>query len=141
MRQHHESDPRRFIFFDHPESGYGRFLVSQITQPNSCVLVADDSGTAVGYVFADVEPTNWMELRGPCGVIQDIFVDPSARSRGAGRALLGAAIEWIRSQGRQQVVLMTKTKNEHAQSLFTNLGFRKTMIEMTLDHDAPGERT
>lgn len=140
MRQHHQSDPRRFISFDHPEEGYGRFLVSQTTKPNSRVLVAEDSGAVVGYVFADVEPTNWMELRGPCGVIQDIYVDAAARSRGAGRALLHAAIEWIRSKGRQQIVLMTKTKNEHAQNLFTNLGFRKTMIEMTLDHDAPGEQ-
>src|SRR6185369_705487 len=79
MRQHHASDARRFIQVEHPEAGYGRFLVSQITNPNSLVMVAELSGTVVGYVFADVEPTNWMELRGPCGVVQDLFVDDGAR--------------------------------------------------------------
>jgi ribosomal protein S18 acetylase RimI-like enzyme len=140
MRQHHAADPRRFIQVESPEDGYGRFLISQLSNPNSLVVVAENSGTVVGYVFADVEPTNWMELRGPCGVVQDIYVDESARRLGAGRELMIAAIAWIRSKGRSQVVLMTKSRNEHAQHLFTRLGFRPTMIEMTLDQDTPGDK-
>jgi ribosomal protein S18 acetylase RimI-like enzyme len=135
MRQHHASDPKRFIQVEHPEAGYGRFLVSQLSNPNSLVMVAEHAGAVVGYVYADVESTNWMELRGPCGVVQDVYVDESARKLGAGRALVRAAIEWIRSKGRAQVVLLTKTRNENAQRLFTSLGFRPTMIEMTLDQD------
>lgn len=139
MRQHHAADPRRFIQVEHPEAGYGRFLVSQIAEPNSLVMVAERSGTVIGYVFADVESTNWMELRGPCGVVQDIYVDEAARHEGAGRSLMNAAIAWIRSKGRSQVVLLTKDRNEHAQHLFTSLGFRPTMIEMTLDQDIQGD--
>lgn len=133
MRQHHAADPARFLQVEHPEAGYGRFLVSQISNPESLVMVAEHSGAVIGYVFADIEPTNWMELRGPCGVVQDLFVDEAARRLGAGRALLHAALDWIRSQGRSQVVLMTKTRNEHAQHLFAAVGFRPTMVEMTLD--------
>lgn len=140
MRQHHTADPRRFIQVEHPEAGYGRFLVSQLSNPNSLVLVAEHAGTVIGYVFADVESTNWMELRGPCGIVHDIYVDQAARRLGAGRELVSAAIAWIRSKGRSQVVLQTKTRNEHAQHLFTTLGFRPTMIEMTLDQDPGGTR-
>jgi ribosomal protein S18 acetylase RimI-like enzyme len=139
MRQHHAADEKRFIQVENPEAGYGRFLVSQISNENSLVIVAEYAGTVVGYVFADVEPTNWMELRGPCGVIQDVFVDEKARRLGAGRELMRAAIDWIHSKGRSQVVLMTKSRNEHAQHLFTKLGFRPTMIEMTLDVERGGE--
>ena len=138
MRQHHMADPRRFIQVEHAEAGYGRFLVSQIANPNSLVMVAEQAGTVVGYIFADVESTNWMELRGPCGVVQDIYVDEGARHLGAGRQLLRAAIKWVFSKGRKQVVLLTKTRNEHAQHLFTALGFRPTMVEMTLDQDTGG---
>ena len=138
MRQHHADDPRRFIQVEHPEAGYGRFLVSQISNPNSLVMVAENDGTVVGYVYADVESTNWMELRGPCGVVHDVYVDEAARRLGAGRELMRAAIAWIRSKGRSQVVLLTKTRNEHAQHLFAALGFRPTMIEMTLDLDTGG---
>jgi ribosomal protein S18 acetylase RimI-like enzyme len=133
VRQHYEADPQRFIHIEHPEAGYGRFLVSQIANPESLVLVADDAGTVVGYLYADIEPTNWMDLRGPSGVVNDIYVDASARRRGAGRALMRAAIDWIHSQGHTRVVLKTKTRNEHAQRLFASLGFRPTMMEMTLN--------
>ena len=139
MRQHHTADPRRFIQVEHPEAGYGRFLVSQISKPNSLVMVAEHSGAVIGYVFADVEPTNWMELRGPCGVVHDIYVDEAARRLGAGRKLMSAAIAWVRSKGRSQVVLTTKNRNEHARHLFTTLGFRPTMIEMTLDQEIKGD--
>ena len=135
MRQHHTADPKRFIQVEHPEAGYGRFLVSQLSNPSSLVMVAEHSGAVVGYVYADVESTNWMELRGPCGVVHDIYVDESARHLGAGRELMRTAIRWIYSKGRSQVVLLTKTRNERAQRLFTALGFRPTMIEMTLDQD------
>ena len=135
MRQHHTADPRRFIQVEHPEAGYGRFLVSQLSKPNSLVMVAEQFGTVIGYVFADVESTNWMELRGPCGVVHDVYVDEAARRLGAGRELMSAAIAWVRSKGRSQVVLTTKNRNEHARHLFTTLGFRPTMIEMTLDQE------
>jgi ribosomal protein S18 acetylase RimI-like enzyme len=138
MRQHHAADPRRFIDAPNPETGYGRFLVSQIANPNSLVMVAERSGGVVGYLYADVESTNWMELRGPCGVVHDIYVDEAARGQGAGGALMRAGIEWIYGKGRSQVVLLTKTGNEHAQRLFASIGFRKTMIEMTLDRDRGG---
>jgi len=135
MRQHHAADPKRFIQTDQPEQGYGRFLVSQINNPESLVMVAEDQGSVIGYVYADVEGTSWMDLRGPAGVIHDIYVDESARRQGAGRALMSAAIDWVRAHGRNQIVLLTKTKNEHAQALFKAMGFRPSMIEMTLDLD------
>lgn len=133
MHQHHASDPRRFIQVEHPEAGYGRFLVSRLSDPDSVVLVAEQEGAVVGYIYADVESTSWMDLRGPCGVVHDVYVDESARRLGAGRTLVRAAIDWIRSKGRSQVVLLTRTDNQHARQLFTTLGFRPTMIEMTLD--------
>ena len=135
LRQHHADDPKRFIQVDDPDAGYGRFLVSQLANPNSLVMVAEHSGALIGYIYADVESTNWMELRGPCGVVHDVYVDDTARRLGAGRELMRAALAWIRSKGRSQVVLLTKTRNEHAQHLFATLGFRPTMIEMTLDLD------
>jgi ribosomal protein S18 acetylase RimI-like enzyme len=137
MRQHHASDPSRFIMTEHPESGYGRFLVSQLEDPDCAVLVAEDTGHVLGYVFASLEGTSWRDLRGPCGFIHDVYVAEEARRRGVGQELARAAIGWIRSRGMRQVVLWSKTKNEPAQRLFATLGFRDTMVEMTLDVGQP----
>ncbi len=75
MRQHHAADPRRFIQVEHPEAGYGRYLVSQLGSADSLVLVAERGGRVVGYVYADVEWKSWRDLRGPCGFVTDLYVD------------------------------------------------------------------
>ena len=132
MRQHHAADARRLLQVGRPEAGYGRYLVSVLHAPENLVLVAELDGRVVGYIYADIEGTSWKDLRGPCGYIHDVYVDDRERSRGAGRRLMTEAIEWIHSKDRSQVVLLTKTRNEAAQRLFTSLGFRPTMLEMTL---------
>ena len=137
MRQHHASDPRRFILVDRPEAGYGRFLVSQLANPDFLVQIAERSNEIVGYVFAGIEPTSWRDLRGPCGFIHDVYVHESVRGQGYGAALVRSAIAWVHSKGMSQVVLWSKSGNDPAQRLFGSLGFRKTMIEMTLDRETP----
>jgi GNAT superfamily N-acetyltransferase len=136
MRQHHAADPRRFVLVDRPEEGYGRFLVSQLANPDFLVRVAERENEVVGYVLAGLEPTSWRDLRGPCGFIHDVYVHESARRQGTGQALVRAAIAWAHSRGMTQVVLWSKTRNDAAQRMFAKLGFRDTMVEMTLDGEA-----
>jgi hypothetical protein len=66
MRQHHASDLKRFILTQHPDVGYGRFLVSQLANPDCLVLAAETAGEVYGYVFAQIMGTSWSDLRGPC---------------------------------------------------------------------------
>jgi GNAT superfamily N-acetyltransferase len=133
MRLHHDLDPQRFITIDHPEKGYGRFLVSQLDEPDSVVLVAERDGEVLGYAFASLVGMSWMELRGPCGFVHDVYVDEGARRGGVASRLVHATIEWLRTHGAPRVVLQSAAKNPGAQRLFESLGFRHTMIEMTLE--------
>jgi len=131
MRQHHEFDPQRFVRSENPEAGYGRFLVSQLDEPGSVVLVAERAGAVVGYAFAALEPMSWKDLRAACGYLHDVYVDPAARGAGAGERLVRAALEWLEGRGAPRVVLMSAARNESAQRLFERIGFRRTMVEMT----------
>lgn len=136
MRTHYEFDSRRFLApGQSAENGYGRFLGSVIEAPDSCVFVADDDGPIVGYVYAGLEPLSWKELRGPAGFIHDVAVSEGARRGGIARQLLAAAIDWLREHGAPRVILWTAAPNEAAQRLFRDLGFRDTMLEMTLELD------
>ena len=101
------------------------------------VIVADDGGEVIGYSYAAVEGYDYMALRGPAGVLHDVIVDPEHRSRGVGRLLLDAALEFLRSRGAPRVVLSTAERNGAAQWLFAGAGFRRTMIEMTRELDDP----
>lgn len=135
MRQHHELDPQRFVSAPNPEAGYGRFLVSQLDEPECVVLVAERAGEVVGYAYGALEPMSWKDLRAPCGYLHDVFVDPAARRTGTGERLARAAMEWLESQGAPRVVLMSAARNEAAQRLFERMGFRRTMVEMTREAD------
>jgi ribosomal protein S18 acetylase RimI-like enzyme len=133
VRTHHEFDPQRFIApRSGTEQGYGGFLGSQI-DGDAILLVADVDGEVVGYAYGHVEGHDYMELRGPAGILEDIIVDPAYRGRGIGATLLDAITSAFEAQGAPQVVLSTAYQNETAQRLFERAGFRRTMIEMTRD--------
>jgi ribosomal protein S18 acetylase RimI-like enzyme len=132
LREHHAFDPQRFMApRGDPESGYGWFLGTQLEEEDVAVFVAERDGTVVGYVYAGIEPQSWKELRDAAGFIHDVVVAPEAQRHGVASALIEAACDWFRSVGAPRVVLWTAEKNEGAQRLFTRLGFRRTMIEMT----------
>jgi len=131
MRQHHAFDPQRFILSGNPEAGYGRFLVSQLDEPDTVVVVAERGGAVIGYAYASLEPMSWKDLRAACGYLHDVYVDESARGAGAGARLVRAAIEWLEAHGAPRVVLTSAAANHGAQRLFERLGFRRTMVEMT----------
>jgi GNAT superfamily N-acetyltransferase len=134
MQAHYAFDDRRFLEPNQADAaGYAHFLRSQLDDDESVVLVAEQRDRIVGYVYAAVEPLSWKDLRDECGYIHDLLVTDAARGRGAGDALLDAAIEWLRERGMPRVVLGTAAQNENARRLFARRGFRPTMIEMTLE--------
>lgn len=134
MQTHYAFDERRFLAPTQADAaGYAQFLESQLGDDDSIVMVAEQRGQIVGYVYAAVEPLSWKDLRDECGFIHDLLVTDAARGHGAGDGLLNAAIGWLQQRGMPRVVLGTAAQNERARRLFERRGFRPTMIEMTLE--------
>ena len=132
VQTHHDFDAARFIAATpQTEHGYASYLGSQLAKRDIIILVAEDDGDVLGYTFAGIEGYDYMELRGPAGVLYDIVVDQAHRGRGIGQALLDATLAELKTRGAPRVVLSTAERNESAQRLFARAGFRRTMIEMT----------
>jgi ribosomal protein S18 acetylase RimI-like enzyme len=129
--QHTAFDRRRFIAPEHPERLYEDFLRREMRSDNAVVLVAERGGMIVGYAFAAIEPASMKELRATAGFIHDLLVEEAARGASIGTSLVNAAIAWLRQHGADRVMLGTAEQNVGAQRLFTRLGFRRTMVEMT----------
>jgi len=138
VRVHHGFDAHRFLTPGaRIEEGYAHFLGTQLAADDAAVFVAAHDGAVVGYVYAGIEPRSWKELRDTAGFIHDVIVEPSARGGGIGMRLIEAAAAWLAGRGVPRVMLWTAERNEGAQRLFTQLGFRRTMIEMTREIPAP----
>jgi ribosomal protein S18 acetylase RimI-like enzyme len=132
LETHYRFDEKRFMA-PRPNSseGYAWFLQSQLKEEDVVVFVAERAGAIAGYVYAGLEPMSWKELREMAGFIHDVVVEDSSRRAGIASALVEAAIEWLRAHGAPRVMLWTAEQNPAAQRLFSRLGFRRTMIEMT----------
>ncbi|HEX2721716.1 MAG TPA: GNAT family N-acetyltransferase [Gemmatimonadaceae bacterium] len=136
VETHHNFDPARFIAATPgTREGYASYLATQLDQPDVIILVAESDGEVAGYAYAGIEGHDYMELRGPAGVLQDIVVDPAHRGKGVGGMLLDAVMSAIRKRRMPRIILATAERNEQAQRLFARAGFRRTMIEMTRDLD------
>ncbi|MFE2477332.1 GNAT family N-acetyltransferase [Streptomyces sp. NPDC059389] len=100
------------------------FLAERIRAGESLVLLADvpEAGT-VG--FAQVYRTfSSLALR-PMWILSDLYVDPSGRRTGAGRALLREVLRRAREAGASGVQLETAYDNHVAQALYEAEGFER----------------
>jgi ribosomal protein S18 acetylase RimI-like enzyme len=133
VRTHYAFDRRRFV---PPETlrapDYIVRLREEVDGGDAVVLVAEAGGAIAGYVFAGVEAASWKDLRGEAGYVHDLVVDERHRRGGIGRALVEQAIAWFSARGISRVMLSTAPSNAGAQRLFRAMGFRDSMIEMTL---------
>jgi ribosomal protein S18 acetylase RimI-like enzyme len=131
VRYHHALDPLRFMFLENPDVGYGAFLGREAKNAKAVVLTAARGDDVLGYAYGTIEGRDWNALLDPHGVLQDIFVAPSARRSGVASRLVLAMCEKLKDLGAPRVLLHTATQNQEGQALFAKLGFRATMVEMT----------
>lgn len=130
---HHAFDGDRFFVPEKVAEGYAWWFAKELARPEVVLLAAEHDGRLVGYVYARLEERDWNMLLDAAGAIHDIWVEDEARGHGVARALMSAAIEALRAKGAPRVVLHAAAKNTGAQELFERLGFRRTMVEMTLE--------
>jgi GNAT superfamily N-acetyltransferase len=134
MRTHYAFDPLRFLAAgESAESGYARFLGAVLDDPDGRVFVAEEAASILGYVYVALEPMSWKELRGPAGFVHDVAVREDARRKGVAEKLMQSALDWLRERGAPRAILWTAAQNDAARTLFRGIGFRDTMIEMTME--------
>ena len=86
------------------------------------VLFAEAQGVRVGYLVL-----GWcfsIEQGGRHVLLDELYLEPSARGSGLGGALLAAACDWARDQGAEVVRLEVNRHNPRAKALYLCHGFR-----------------
>ena len=137
VRLHHRLDPQRFLLVEPIEAGYRWFFGREIKRKGAVILVAEDERRKiVGYAYGTMEGRNWNDLLDACGKLNDIYVHEAARRHGVGRLLLDAMRSELTARGAPRIVLLTDWGNPKAHAFFEAAGFRRTMLEMTVEADA-----
>jgi aminoglycoside 6'-N-acetyltransferase I len=89
------------------------------------VFVIEVAGKVVGFVEVGLRShADGCDPKRPVGFLEGWYVEPEHRRRGIGRALLGAAEDWARSQGCAEMASDTWVDNEPSQRTHEALGFQ-----------------
>ncbi|MBD8525531.1 GNAT family N-acetyltransferase [Pseudoxanthomonas sp. CAU 1598] len=100
------------------------FLQQRLHGQDSVILLAEDaSGQAAGFV--QMFPSFSSVSAARIWILNDLFVSPTHRKRGVGRALLGAAEQFGLDDGAHCLKLETHRTNTVAQALYVEQGWEE----------------
>ena len=120
------------VLFDGYRQFYGQpsdlprardWLRSRLRVGESVVLVAKRGGKTVG--FAQLYPTFSSVRTARTWILNDLFVDSTARRGGVARALLDAAAAFARENGAAGISLETTRDNDAARALYRAAGWNE----------------
>ncbi|MEO6103016.1 MAG: GNAT family N-acetyltransferase [Pseudoxanthomonas sp.] len=98
-----------------------RFIGERLQRGESVIFLAQVAGTSVG--FTQLFPSFSSVRAARVFVLNDLYVDISARRLGVARALLQAATDFARSDGAIRLELETDQDNRSAQALYRHMGW------------------
>ncbi len=130
--EHAEDIARLFdmyrMFYDQPSNlrGARTFIDARLANGDSHILCCDRDGEIVG--FTQLYPSFSSVRMRPVWILNDLFVDPSARRHGVARALMRAARQHAVDTGAAYLTLESRRENTSAQAVYTAEGW-------TRDHD------
>ncbi|HUU54907.1 MAG TPA: N-acetyltransferase [Armatimonadota bacterium] len=101
------------------------FLAHVLRDRRGLLVAEDEEGRIVGYALSRAG-LRWLGVRR--GGITSIAVDPPHRRRGFGRALMAAALDYLRDSGVEEADLEVNVGNRAAQSLYQAFGFVQSRL-------------
>ena len=103
-----------------------RFLLERFEHNQSVIFLALNDDAAIG--FTQLYPSFSSGAMARVFILNDLFVAPDARRRGAGSALLQSAALYGRSVGALRLVLSTEIANTTAQAVYERIGWKRETV-------------
>ena len=94
----------------------------EATDPRVAVLIVEAAGTPAG--FALTRPSGDPDADASTGELDGFYVDPGTWGRGAGRALLDAAVKSLGEAGFLDATLWTAAENHRPRRIYEVAGWR-----------------
>lgn len=107
---------------------FDRLVDSESGMRGAIATDADDQ--AIGFVHWLPHASTWS--RADVCYLEDLFVDPTARGEGVGRALIRHVEEWARTAGCAHVYWLTQAGNAAARGLYDRLAEDTGFVQYVL---------
>lgn len=113
------------VFYEQPsdERGAAAFLKKRLEREESIVFIGYEKEKAAGFV--QMYPTFTSVGMQRAYILNDLFVHPSCRQEGIGKALMHTAFQFCESEGAKFVTLQTAKDNITAQTLYEKIGMQR----------------
>ena len=107
------------------------WLHERMQRDESVVLVAERDDEGVGRIvgFTQLYPMYSSVRTARTWILNDLYVDASARRSGAARTLLDAAAAYANGQGAAYIALETTRDNAPARALYRAAGWREDQTQ------------
>lgn len=123
LTEHHAREDPLYALRPGAEQEVRRLLLATLRDEDAAIWLAEQDGAAQGFCAARIDaapPIHDETLRAE---ITDLWVEPSARRRGLGRALVETALAWVAEQEVARVEVRVATRNAEGQGFWRALGF------------------
>jgi len=112
-----------FYKCDPPDAGLdemARALIASEDDQGMLLVAEDEGGETIGFAAVGWK---WSSLRGArIAVLEDLFVAPEARGKGAADALIEACASRARANGAPVMTWLTAPDNKRAQAVYDRVG-------------------
>jgi ribosomal protein S18 acetylase RimI-like enzyme len=124
---HHAGAGASFVLAPGREGELRALLEGFARDPARALLVAEAGAQLAGFAVASLVRRSGPFMELARGEIDWLFVREEARRRGAGRALAGAALVWLRAQGADRVEVHVARGNPTGRAFWQAQGFAPAM--------------
>lgn len=102
------------------------FVAGNAVPTIAAAFIAEEEATAVGFLELAVRSFSDGCESMPVPHVEGWYVDPLARGKGIGRALMAFAESWARDRGFTELASDTEPWNERSIAAHARCGFRET---------------
>ena len=109
-------------------SAIARRLQRILLEKDSCVLVAEENGTVVGWIHAAIVQLIESVLRAEIG---GLIVGEKHQRKGIGKQLIAAVENWALEHGAEELSVRCNTKRVDAHLFYKSLEFEQIKTQIT----------
>ena len=103
-----------------------QYVIDRVSNDEAVVFIARIDGTAVGFTM--IYPTFSTVALAPIWLLNDLYVDESARGNGVATKLMETAEQAARDAGAARIWLRTANDNTAAQALYEGRNWKQDEV-------------